>query len=339
MDISDFDYDLPPELIAQTPLPRRDDSRLLVVERHSGCLRHHSFRDLPSLLKPGDVIVFNDSRVLPARLRAHKPTGGKVELLLVEPRADGTWSALTRPGLPRGAIVYIGDSEPSLPIEVIGLSASGLRIVRTLEGMSVATLLAEYGELPTPPYIHRRLSDPSRYQTIYARESGSIAAPTAGLHFTEEILEQLDQHQVEIQYLTLHVGIGTFTPVRVQEVARHHMHEEHFTLSEPVARALERAKRTGRRIIAVGTTTTRALESAWHDGGLRTGIQSTSLFITPGFQFHVIDALVTNFHLPRSTLLMLVSAFTGHELIMRAYHEAISQRYRFYSFGDAMFIT
>ena len=336
MSISDFDYDLPPELIAQAPLPRRDDSRLLVVERRSGCLRHHCFHDLSSLLKPGDVLVLNDSRVLPARLYARKPTGGKVELLLVEPGADGTWSALTRPGLPQGAIVYV--SESSIPIEVVGLATSGLRIIRTCGGVTFPTLMAEHGELPTPSYIHTRPSDPSRYQTIYARENGSIAAPTAGLHFTEELLNQLRQRQVEIQYLTLHVGIGTFAPVRVQKITEHHMHEERFTLSDRVAQALEHAKRAGRRIIAVGTTTTRALESAWNGAGLRTGAQSTSLFITPGFRFHAIDGLITNFHLPRSTLLMLVSAFTGHELIMRAYREAISKRYRFYSFGDAMFI-
>ena len=338
--VSDFDYDLPPDHIAQEPLAERDASRLLLLNRQTGAIAHHHFRDLPDLLQPNDVLVVNDSKVIPARLHGRKATGGRAEVLLVRPLGADEWLAMTRPGLPPGGRVIVEQDGQQLTIEALAVRDDGLRQVylQTPSG-DVAAALAQLGELPTPPYIHTHLADPARYQTIYAAPEGSIAAPTAGLHFTPRVLAALEERGIAVERLTLHVGLGTFVPVRAATVDGHQMHAEWYTVTRETATRLNAARRAGRRIIAIGTTTCRALESAAEGGELQPGSGETALFITPGFQFRAIDGLLTNFHLPRSTLLMLVSAFAGRERVLTAYTDAVRNDYRFYSFGDAMLIV
>lgn len=332
----DFDYDLPEELIAQTPVTPRDASRLLVVDKQTGERQHKTFKDLPQFLQPGDVLVRNNTRVLPARLHGMKaPTGGRVELLLLRQHSSDTWEAMVRPGrrVGPGAVLVFGDG--ALTAQVLDRTDDGGRIVRFQAVGPVDEVLREVGEMPLPPYIRAQLDDPERYQTVYAKEVGSSAAPTAGLHFTPQLLDELAANGVELLDVTLHVGPGTFRPVKAEYIDEHDMHAEHFHVSEETAAAVERAKREGRRVIAVGTTTARALEAS-HLMGQRSGW--TDLFIYPGYSWHVVDGLLTNFHLPRSSLLMLVSSMLGVERTLAAYEEAVAHRYRFFSFGDAMLI-
>jgi S-adenosylmethionine:tRNA ribosyltransferase-isomerase len=348
MRTSDFDYALPPHLIAQAPTEPRDASRLLVLSRVDGRLAHRTFRDIVEYLKPNDLLVFNDTRVIPARLAARKvPTGGKVELLLVARQGPTKWEALVtgRKAMP-GQRIAIGEGEDSLSGQIMAITEAGGRLVtfdRPLE-----PLLADVGEVPLPPYIHHPLADPERYQTVYARVAGSSAAPTAGLHFTPELLLELRDAGVDFAFVTLHIGMDTFRPVTTERVQDHAMHTERCTLGFEAARQINQTRLQGGRIVAVGTTATRVLESAaasctpdddacaWQTVAPFAG--PTDLFIYPGYRFRVVDVLLTNFHLPRSTLLMLVSAFASKDLIDRAYREAIEQEYRFYSFGDAMLI-
>ncbi|WP_134642962.1 tRNA preQ1(34) S-adenosylmethionine ribosyltransferase-isomerase QueA [Ammonifex thiophilus] len=337
---SDFEYYLPKELIAQEPLPERDKSRLMVVYRDREEFEHRLFRDLPEYLVPGDVLVLNRTRVLPARLYGAKEgTGGKVEVLLLRQLEPDLWEVLVRPGrrVPEGTRIVFGGG--LLRGEVLSRLGSGGRLIRfTCEG-DFFSLLHRLGEIPLPPYIKRKLAEPERYQTVYASEPGSAAAPTAGLHFTPELLQKLQEKGVEVVTLTLHIGLDTFRPVKEEDITAHRMHSEEYHLPEATAEAVNRAKREGRRIVAVGTTVVRCLESVADERGLvRAGRGFTDLFIYPGYRFKVIDALVTNFHLPGSTLLMLVAAFAGREKILRAYAEAVRLRYRFFSFGDAMLI-
>jgi S-adenosylmethionine:tRNA ribosyltransferase-isomerase len=340
--VSDFDYDLPQELIAQEPLPERDASRLLVLDRASGRISHHGFRDLPTLLDPGDLLVVNRSRVFPARLLGRRAGGGEAEVLLVRRKADGTWDALVRPGrrLRPGSTVEVADD---LTVRIEGAEpGSPLRQVRLLTGDSdPEAALGRRGHVPLPPYIRRadHAADRERYQTVYARETGSVAAPTAGLHFTSALLEDLAARGVERAEVVLHVGPGTFRPVEVEQVEDHRVDPEPCTVPPETAEAVARAHARKARVVAVGTTVTRTLESAaLVAGGVRAGSTETALVIVPGRRFQVVDALVTNFHLPRSSLLLLVAAFAGRELILAAYAEAVRERYRFYSYGDAMLI-
>jgi len=339
MKTSDFDYELPPELIAQTPIEPRDASRLLVVDRASGQLAHRIFRDIGEYLRPGDLLVANESRVIPARLHARKvPTGGKVELLLVAKRDEHTWEVLVKGRkLVPGHRLAIGDGERRVVGQVLEITAAGGRLIAFER--PIEPLLDELGIVPLPPYIHTPLTNAERYQTVYARREGSVAAPTAGLHFTPELLRSLQEAGVHLAFVTLDIGLDTFRPVKEERVEDHVIHTERCELSPQVAQQINRAKREGRRVIAVGTTTVRVLETAAVESGVvRPFAGPTSLFIYPGFEFRVVDALITNFHLPRSTLLMLVCAFAGRELIFKAYREAVRERYRFYSFGDAMLI-
>ncbi|CAG0927574.1 S-adenosylmethionine:tRNA ribosyltransferase-isomerase [Thermoflexales bacterium] len=334
MKTSDFDYPLPSELIAQIPIEPRDTARLLQLDRSSGALEHFHFFDLPDLLRPGDLLVANESRVIPARIFAHKAgTGGAVEILLLRRLDDVTWQALLR-----SHRVHVGtqiEIRPDLIAEVIAISATGERVLRF--NQSIDARLSELGVMPLPPYIHAPLHDPERYQTIYAHTLGSAAAPTAGLHFTSRLLEQLRTRDIEMIYVTLHVGLDTFKPVETEDIEQHHIHTEYMELTEEVAARIRLAKAEGRRVIAVGTTSVRVLETLGEQG-LPAFRGDTRLFICPGFQFRVIDGLITNFHLPKSSLLMLVAAFVGKENLDRAYAEAIARQYRFYSFGDAMLI-
>ncbi|MGH2459432.1 MAG: tRNA preQ1(34) S-adenosylmethionine ribosyltransferase-isomerase QueA [Chloroflexota bacterium] len=334
----DFDYVLPPELIAQSPLANRDQCRLLVLNRQSGTIDHRRFDELPRLLQPGDLLVLNDSRVIPARLFGHKVTGGRVEVLLTRRAAPDRWLALSHPGLREGQLVHFPEG---LAATAEGADADGQQSLRfNLAGADLDAAVHRVGVMPTPPYVKQRLDRPEDYQTVYARREGSIAAPTAGLHFSVALLDTLANRGVELAFLTLHVGIGTFRPVKADDVSRHHMHAEWYSLTPPVAEQVNRARREGRRVIAVGTTVVRTLESAADPtGSVQPFEGETSLFIVPGHAFQVVDAMITNFHLPRSTLLMLVSAFAGREPILAAYREAVAQRYRFYSFGDAMLIA
>lgn len=332
----DFDYELPEELIAQRPVTPRDASRLLVADKRTGRLQHKTFRDLPEFLAPGDVLVRNDTRVIPARLLGVKaPTGGRVELLLVRRLSRDTWEALVRPGrrVAPGAVLSFGDG--LLTAQVLERTEGGGRIVRFRSVGPLDEALQQAGQVPLPPYIHEVLEDPERYQTVYAREAGSSAAPTAGLHFTQRVLDELKRRGVHIADVTLHVGPGTFRPVKAEYVDEHDMHAEYYHIPEAAAVAVQEAKREGRRVIAVGTTTARALES-WAATGETAGW--TDLFIYPGYRWRVVDGLLTNFHLPRSSLLMLVSALLGRERTLAAYREAVKERYRFFSFGDAMLI-
>ena len=337
---SDFYYDLPPELIAQTPLERRDGSRLMCLDRHSGAMEHRHFYNLPELLQPGDCLVLNDSRVLPARLIGHRlPGGGACEVLLLTQKGEDLWECLVRPGkkLRPGARVSFGNGELTAVVEAE--VSDGNRLVRfSYEGIFME-VLDRLGEMPLPPYIREKLQDRERYQTVYSRVTGSAAAPTAGLHFTTELLSQIGAMGVRICYVTLHVGLGTFRPVKEEDILDHEMHAEFCMIPEETAQLVNETKRAGGRVIAVGTTSCRTLESfAEADGTLRPRSGWTDIFIYPGYTFRCIDALITNFHLPESTLIMLVSALAGRENILNAYSEAVKQRYRFFSFGDAMFI-
>lgn len=340
MKTSDFYYDLPPELIAQTPLPQRDASRLMTLDRTTGEIAHRHFYDLPDLLRSGDCLILNDSRVLPARLMGHRlPGGGVCELLLLKEREGGLWECLVRPGrkLRPGTRVSFGDGE--LIGEIAEAIEDGSRLVRFhYEGIFLE-VLDRLGKMPLPPYIREELQDRSRYQTVYARVNGSAAAPTAGLHFTPELLDSIRSRGIAVGTVTLHVGLGTFRPVREEAVEDHRMHEEYCELSPETADLINRTRKNGGRCICVGTTSCRTLESrAEPDGTVRPGGGWTGIYIYPGYTFRVTDALVTNFHLPESTLLMLVSAFAGRERILAAYREAVRERYRFFSFGDAMLL-
>ena len=339
MKTSDFVYDLPEELIAQTPAERRDASRLLVLDRDTGAMAHRHFYDLPDYLRPGDCLVLNDSRVIPARLFGVRPTGGAVEVVLLKDMGDGLWECLARPGkkMRPGTEVSFGGGELTGVVESV--EDDGNRIIRfRYEGIFLE-ILERLGNMPLPPYIKTQLSDPERYQTVYAREPGSAAAPTAGLHFTEELLDRIRAMGVDVRFVTLHVGLGTFRPVKAENVEEHEMHSEYCTVPAETAEAIRRAKAAGGRVIAVGTTSCRTLESfAGEDGEVRPGSRWTNIFIYPGYRFRCIDGLVTNFHLPGSTLVMLVSALAGRENILNAYRTAVDMRYRFFSFGDAMLI-
>lgn len=349
MNVSDFDFDLPNELIAQQPAAERGGSRLLAMDRASGRVTHRHFSDLPSLLRAGDLLVVNDTRVFPARLIGTRhPGGGAAECFLVHPAAEpDTWIALVHPGqrLREGSRMRFERDGRVLNAEVIGRHFHGRRTVRlwTEDGTPVRETVDAIGHIPLPPYIKRpdTSSDRDRYQTIYARERGSIAAPTAGLHFTSGLFDELSRRGVERATVTLHVGYGTFQPVRVDRVEDHQVESEHYRVPDETAAALTRAGREGRRVIAVGTTTTRTLESltVTPGGDVLPGSGETRLFIHPGFTFKVVSGLITNFHLPQSSLLMLVAAFAGREQVLAAYREAVAERYRFYSYGDAMFIA
>lgn len=336
---SDFDFYLPEELIAQTPLERRDGSRLLALDKYTGEIEHRHFYDLPEFLKAGDCLVMNNSRVLPARLIGTRKTGGMVELVLLRDLGEGRWECLSRPGRKTkpGTELSFGDGELNAVVEAV--IEGGNRIVRfDYEGIFLE-VLERLGKMPLPPYIKEELNEPERYQTVYSRELGSAAAPTAGLHFTEELLEKLKAKGVKLCYVTLHVGLGTFRPVKEDEIEDHEMHSEFCIIPEETAQAINETKRAGGRIVAVGTTSCRTLESfAKEDGTLEACSGWTDIFIYPGYKFKCIDALITNFHLPESTLIMLVSALAGRENILNAYKTAVEERYRFFSFGDAMFI-
>ena len=340
MKTSDFYYDLPQELIAQTPPDRRDASRLMVLDKSTGAVEHKHFYDLPSLLRPGDCLVLNDSRVLPARLLGHRePGGGAAEVLLLNDKGDKTWECLVRPGkkMKPGTRLSFGDG--LLTAEVTETLEGGNRLVRFhYEGIFLE-LLEQLGKMPLPPYIKAELQDPERYQTVYSRAVGSAAAPTAGLHFTKELLEQIQSMGVSLAYVTLHVGLGTFRPVKEEEITDHEMHSEYCMISREAAETINETRRKGGRVICVGTTSCRTIESwAAEDGTLKESAGWTNIYIYPGYRFKVLDALVTNFHLPESTLVMLVSALAGREHILAAYEEAVREKYRFFSFGDAMFI-
>lgn len=339
MKTSDFYYDLPQELIAQTPLEKRDTSRLLTVNRETGELHHEHFYDLPKHLNPGDTLVLNDSRVLPARLFGHRvPTGGAVELLLLKDHGGNRWECLARPGrkLKPGAEVSFGDGQ--LTATIVEDLLEGKKMVEfRYEGIFLE-ILEQLGKMPLPPYIKEELQDGERYQTVYSKVPGSAAAPTAGLHFTREMLEEIRAMGVNIAYVTLHVGLGTFRPVSAEEVTDHHMHSEFCMISKETADLLNETRKSGHRIICVGTTSCRTLESfARDDGTFEEKSGWTEIFIYPGYKFKAMDALVTNFHLPESTLVMLVSAFAGREHVLNAYHTAVAEKYRFFSFGDACF--
>ncbi|MDO5597550.1 MULTISPECIES: tRNA preQ1(34) S-adenosylmethionine ribosyltransferase-isomerase QueA [Acidaminococcus] len=337
MDVTDFDYDLPQELIAQTPVEPRDSSRLLVMDKNTGELEHRHFYNLPEYLKPGDLLVFNDTRVIPARLHGFKTTGAHVEVFLLTRKNATDWEVLVKPGkkLQKGAQIRFSDE---LSCEILETTDFGGRIARFHYEGIFEEILDRLGETPLPPYIHEKLKDKERYQTVYNRERGSAAAPTAGLHFTKELLKKIRDMGVEEVFVTLHVGLGTFRPVNESRVEDHKMHKEFYTVSQEAADAINKAKREGRRIVAVGTTSVRTLESAGASGEMKAGGNWTNIFIYPGYQFKFVDALVTNFHLPQSTLVMLVSALSSREKILHAYQVAVENRYRFFSFGDAMFI-
>lgn len=340
MKTSDFYYDLPQELIAQTPLERRDGSRLMVLDRESGEITHRHFYDLPEYLHPGDTLVLNDSRVLPARLYGHRvPTGGAVELLLLKDQGDGKWECLARPGrkLKPGAEVSFGDGE--LTATIAEDLQEGKKLVQFhYEGIFLE-ILERLGKMPLPPYIKEELQNGERYQTVYSKVTGSAAAPTAGLHFTKELLQKIQDMGVSIAYVTLHVGLGTFRPVSAEEVTDHHMHSEFCMISKETAELLNETHRRGGRIICVGTTSCRTLESLVNDDGtFEAKSRWTDIFIYPGYTFKAMDALITNFHLPESTLVMLVSAFAGRGHVLNAYKIAVQEKYRFFSFGDAMYI-
>ena len=336
---SDFYFDLPEELIAQTPLQQRDSSRLLLLDKETGALEHRHFYELPEFLQAGDCLVLNDSRVLPARLLGSRSTGGSVELVLLRDLVDGRWECLSRPGKNTrpGTELSFGDGELTATVEDV--VEGGNRIVQFHYQGIFLEVLERLGKMPLPPYIKEELQDAERYQTVYSRELGSAAAPTAGLHFTKELLERIEAKGVRVCYVTLHVGLGTFRPVKEEEIEDHAMHSEFCIVPEETAEIVNETKRSGGRVIAVGTTSCRTLESfANEDGTLPAGSRWTEIFIYPGYRFKCIDALVTNFHLPESTLIMLVSALAGREHVLNAYETAVKERYRFFSFGDAMFI-
>jgi len=340
MKTSDFYYDLPKELIAQTPIEKRDGSRLLTLDRETGQTEHHHFYELPQFLTPKDCLILNDSRVLPARLLGQRvPGGGACEILLLIDRGENVWECLVRPGkkLRPGAKVRFGNGE--LTAEIVEEVEGGNRLVRFFYEGIFLEVLERLGKMPLPPYIKEELEDQERYQTVYSRVLGSAAAPTAGLHFTEELLGKIREQGVGIGYVTLHVGLGTFRPVKEDEIENHEMHSEYCVISQETADLINRTKAAGGRVICVGPTSCRTLES-WggEDGTLRASAGWTDIYIYPGYRFKIMDGLITNFHLPESTLIMLVSAFAGREQVLAAYEEAVRERYRFFSFGDAMLI-
>lgn len=340
MKLSDFNYELPQELIAQDPLLKRSDSRLMVLNRATGGIEHRHFSDVIEYLNPGDCLVINDTKVIPARLIGVKEdTGASIEVLLLKRHDDKVWETLVKPGKKARVGARISFGEGKLVGEVIDIVEEGNRLIRfEYEGI-FEEVLDELGQMPLPPYITHQLQDKDRYNTVYAVHSGSAAAPTAGLHFTPELLEEIRAKGVEIAPVTLHVGLGTFRPVKVDDVEHHHMHSEFYMITEESAQKFNHAKEAGHRVICVGTTSCRTIESAADENGrLKECSGWTEIFIYPGYQFKILDALITNFHLPESTLIMLVSALAGKEHVMAAYEEAVKERYRFFSFGDAMFI-
>jgi S-adenosylmethionine:tRNA ribosyltransferase-isomerase len=337
---SDFNFELPERLIAQTPLERRDSSRLLTLDKTTGKTGHYHFYDLPRFLRPGDCLVLNDSRVLPARLIGHRPTGGVCEVLLLVDKGDNVWECLVRPGrkLKPGAQVIFGEGQLTATVEAE--VEDGKRLVRFQYQGIFLEVLEQLGKMPLPPYIKEELQDNERYQTVYSKVSGSAAAPTAGLHFTPELLKQLEEMGVKLCYVTLHVGLGTFRPVKAEEIQDHEMHSEFCQISQETADMINQTKQNGGRVICVGTTSCRTIESFAAEDGTMTACSGwTNIFIFPGYRFKVLDALITNFHLPQSTLIMLVSALAGREHVLAAYREAVEKEYRFFSFGDAMFIA
>lgn len=340
MKVTDFDYELPEELIAQTPIPKRDMSRLMVLNRDKKTIEHKVFHDIIDYLNAGDCLVINNTKVIPARLYGTKTTGAKVEVLLLKQLEGDIWECIVRPGnkLKPGTEVIFKDG--LLSAEILDIMEGGTRKVRfTYDGI-FNEILDQIGLMPLPPYIHEELKEKDRYQTIYAKYNGSAAAPTAGLHFTEELLKKIEEKGVSIARVTLHVGIGTFRPVKEENIEEHEMHSEHFYIKQEDVDKINKAKDEGKRVISVGTTSCRVLESiADENGHVSVCEDDTSIYIYPGYKFKCIDALITNFHLPKSTLLMLVSAFAGREYILDAYKEAVKEEYRFFSFGDAMFIS
>ena len=341
MHLDEFDFDLPQELIAQDPLEDRAGSRLLVLDKETGGVEHRMFRDILSFLHPGDCLVINDTKVIPARLMGNKVgTEAGIEVLLLKRRENDVWETLVKPGKKArvGAEISFGDG--ILTGKVIGVEEEGNRLIQfSYEGI-FEEILDQLGQMPLPPYITHELKDKNRYQTVYARHEGSAAAPTAGLHFTTELLEQIERAGVSIAHVTLHVGLGTFRPVKVDNILEHHMHSEFYRIEQEEADKINAAKAGGGKVIAVGTTSCRTLESAADENGLlKSGSGWTDIFIYPGYQFKILDALITNFHLPKSTLIMLVSALAGRENVLHAYEEAVQERYRFFSFGDAMLIV
>lgn len=341
MNIKEFDYYLPEELIAQDPLTDRSSSRLLTLDKNSGAFSHHVFRDIVDYLNPGDCLVLNNTKVIPARLMGEKEgTGAGIEVLLLKRKEDNVWETLVKPGKKARVGARISFGNGLLVGEVIDVVEEGNRLIRfEYEGI-FEEILDQLGQMPLPPYITHHLEDKNRYQTVYAKYDGSAAAPTAGLHFTPELLEQIKAKGVKIAEVTLHVGLGTFRPVKVENILDHHMHSEFYMVEEDQAALINETKKNGGRVICVGTTSCRTIESATgEDGILRAGSGWTEIFIYPGYQFKMLDALITNFHLPESTLLMLVSALAGRDHVMAAYEEAVKEKYRFFSFGDAMFIS
>ncbi len=337
---SDFYFDLPQELIAQDPLEDRSSSRLLVLDRKTGAVEHHTFKEIMNYVRSGDCLVLNNTKVIPARLMGVKEdTGAAIEVLLLKRRDNDVWETLVKPGKKArpGAKIVFGDG--CLRAEVLDVEEEGNRLIRfDYEGI-FEEVLDRLGEMPLPPYITHKLQDKNRYQTVYAKYEGSAAAPTAGLHFTEELLAQIEEMGVNIAYVTLHVGLGTFRPVKADNILEHHMHSEHYEVTPETAELINRTKESGGRVICVGTTSCRTVESAADENGrVQPGCGDTEIFIYPGYRFKVLDCLITNFHLPESTLVMLVSALAGRENVLAAYREAVEERYRFFSFGDAMLV-
>ena len=337
---SDYFYELPPELIAQDPLEDRSSSRLMVLDQKTGAVSHHVFREIPSFLRPGDCLVLNNTRVIPARLMGvREETGGAVEVLLLKRRTGDVWECLVKPGKKARPGTRLAFGDGLLHAQVEDVVEDGNRLIRFFYDGIWEEVLDRLGEMPLPPYITHKLQDKNRYQTVYAKFEGSAAAPTAGLHFTPELLDQIQDMGVELAYVTLHVGLGTFRPVKVENVKEHHMHSEYYQVSAEAAEKINRTKKNGGRVICVGTTSCRTVESAADENGqVEAGCGDTDIFIYPGYRFKVLDALITNFHLPESTLVMLVSALAGREHVLAAYEEAVKERYRFFSFGDAMLI-
>lgn len=337
--VEDFDYFLPEELIAQTPLSDRPSSRLLVLDKNTGTVAHRTFKDVLDYLEAGDCLVLNDTKVLPARLLGTNKTGAAIEFLLLSQRDGDVWEIIVRPGrkCTPGKVISFGDGK--LTGEILEVLDNGNRIVRFSYDGIFNEILDELGEMPLPPYIHEKLADPNRYQTVYARNAGSAAAPTAGLHFDEEFLDEIRKKGVKTAFVTLHVGLGTFRPVKVDRISDHVMHKEFYVVTPETAEIINETKKNGKKVICVGTTSTRVLESIADDNGfIKPCSGETGIFIYPGYKFRCLDALITNFHLPKSTLVMLVSALAGKENVLSAYAEAVEEKYRFFSFGDAMFI-
>ena len=339
MKTEDFDYDLPEELIAQTPLKNRDESKLLILDKNTGEITHSHFKNIIDTLEPGDVLVLNDTKVMPARLYGVKTdTNAVIEVLMLKEQGENIWTCLTRPAkrVKVGTIIKFSDK---LSAECLSIGEEGIRELKFIYHGVFYEILDELGEMPLPPYIHEKLEDKDRYQTVYAKNIGSAAAPTAGLHFTKELLQKIIEKGIKVEYITLHVGLGTFRPVNVEDVSKHKMHSEYYEMTEETAKVLNEAKKNKNRIISVGTTSTRTLETIMNSyGEFKECHGLTDIFIYPGYTFKAIDALITNFNLPKSTLVMLVSALAGKDKIMAAYKEAINKKYRFFSFGDAMFI-